>query len=99
MDAAAGADLSIVLYNPASRGRPEHLRRACDVLLRSLPPERLCGVARNVGREGEDSRCCTLAQLREDTDVDMFCTVFIGNASTKKCGGAMVTPRGDKDVS
>ncbi|MBR1659284.1 MAG: precorrin-3B C(17)-methyltransferase [Oscillospiraceae bacterium] len=99
LEAAAGADLSIVLYNPASRGRPEHLRRACDVLLRSLPPERLCGVARNVGREGEDSRCCTLAQLREDTDVDMFCTVFIGNASTKKCGGAMVTPRGYKDVS
>ena len=32
LDAAAKADLAVVLYNPASRGRPDHLRRACDIL-------------------------------------------------------------------
>ena len=33
--------------------------------------------------------------------VDMFSTVFIGNAMTKMIGGAMVTPRGyrRKEVS
>ena len=30
--AAAEADLSIVLYNPASRGRPDYLQRACAIL-------------------------------------------------------------------
>ncbi len=28
---AAEADLTIVLYNPASHGRPEHLHRACGI--------------------------------------------------------------------
>ena len=34
---AAKADFVICLYNPASRKRTDHLRRACDVLLRELP--------------------------------------------------------------
>ena len=36
---AAEADLTIVLYNPASHGRPEHLHRACGILLRVLPED------------------------------------------------------------
>lgn len=97
LEAAARADLAIVLYNPASKGRPEHLRRACDILLRHLPPDRLCGVAANIGRVGEESRLLTLAGLRE-ASVDMFCTVFIGSSMTKNIGEFMVTPRGYRDV-
>ena len=93
LDAAAAAGFSIVLYNPASRGRPDHLRRACEVLLRRLPPDRLCGVARNVGRTGERRDFYTLSELR-DAPADMFCTVFIGNGDTKLIGENMVTPRG-----
>lgn len=95
--AAAGADLSIALYNPASRGRPDHLRRACDILLETLPGDRPCGIARMIGREGETGTVLTLAELR-DTRVDMFCTVFIGNAQTKLMGGKIITPRGYRDV-
>lgn len=97
LEAAAAADLSIVLYNPASRGRPDHLRRACDILLRHLPENRLCGIAQHIGRVGENCRIMTLSQLRE-ADVDMFCTVFIGNEMTRAIGGNMVTPRGYRDV-
>ena len=97
LEAAAKADLSIVLYNPASHGRPDHLRRACEILLRTLPEDRPCGIARSIGREGEGRDLLTLGQLR-DAKVDMFCTVFIGNASTKLIGGEMVTPRGYRDV-
>jgi precorrin-3B C17-methyltransferase len=97
LEAAASADLSIVLYNPASNGRPDHLRRACDILLRHLPENRPCGVSRNIGREGESCVILTLGELRE-AQVDMFCTVFIGNASTKIIEGNLVTPRGYKDV-
>ena len=91
--AAAQADLSIVLYNPASHSRPDYLKRACEILLRNLPAERICGIAQHIGRGGENTRVLTLAELK-DADVDMFCTVFIGNAMTKVIDGRMVTPRG-----
>ena len=94
---AAQADLSIAIYNPASHGRPEHLRRACEILLRTLPEDRLCGIVRNIGRDGESRRILMLGELRE-AEVDMFCTVFIGNSSTKVIGGELVTPRGYRNV-
>lgn len=97
LENAAHADLSIVLYNPASRGRPEHLRHACDILLRHLPGDRICGIASQIGRTGENGRVLTLEELRT-ADVDMFCTVFIGNSMTKSIGGKLVTPRGYRNV-
>lgn len=95
--AAAQADFSIVLYNPASRGRPGYLRRACGILLRAIPPDRPCGVARSIGRAGESSEILTLSQLQE-YEADMFCTVFIGSGATRVVGGKLVTPRGYRDV-
>lgn len=97
LECAAKADLSIVLYNPASHGRPEHLQRACDILLRSLPEDRPCAVARNIGREGQARRFYTLKELR-CADADMFCTVFIGNEMTRMIGDNLVTPRGYRNV-
>lgn len=97
LENAAQADLSIVLYNPASRGRPEHLARACEILLRHLPGDRICGIASQIGRIGENGRVLTLEELRT-ADVDMFCTVFIGNSMTKSMVGKMVTPRGYRNV-
>lgn len=90
---AAEADMTIVIYNPGGRSRKDYLRKACDELLQILPPGRVCGLVRNIGREGEESCILTLAELRE-TEPDMFTTVFIGNASTKVIAGKMVTPRG-----
>ena len=97
LEAAAAADLSIVLYNPASRGRPDHLRKACDILLRHLPEDRLCGVAQHIGRDGENKRLLSLGELKEAA-IDMFCTVFIGNEMTREIAQNMVTPRGYRDV-
>ena len=39
----------------------------------------------------------TLGQLRS-AQLDMFSTVFIGNAMTRMIGEEMVTPRGYRDV-
>ena len=97
LEAAAAADLSVVLYNPASKGRPDYLRRACEILLRVLPEDRLCGVVRNIGRSGECSTILSLSALR-DFEADMFCTVFIGNSQTMTVGGKLVTPRGYRNV-
>jgi len=93
LENAAAADFVICLYNPASNNRPDHLMRACDIVLRHAAPETVCGIAKNIGREGEDFEVLTLAKLR-DTDVDMFSTVFIGNSQTRAIDGRMVTPRG-----
>lgn len=95
--AAAGSDLSIVLYNPASHGRPYHLRRACEILMQKLHRDRICGICRNIGRDGEAMTVLPLEELA-NADVDMFCTVFIGNEMTRVIGGKMVTPRGYRDV-
>ena len=93
LEAAAAADFCIALYNPSSHKRADYLQRACDILLRHKAPETVCGTVQNIGREGERASTYTLAELR-DTKVDMFTTVFIGNAQTKIIGDAMVTPRG-----
>jgi precorrin-3B C17-methyltransferase len=97
LSCAADGDFCICLYNPSSRGRSGHLKKACDILLRKLPAETVCGIARNIGRDGECSSLTTLGELR-DTEVDMFTTVFIGNSRTKAINGKMVTPRGYRNV-
>ena len=93
LDHAAAGDLAICLYNPASRKRKDHLRRACDIMLRYKSPDTCCGWVRNIGRAGQEAHTLTLDQLR-DTELDMFCTVFIGNAATRTIRERMVTPRG-----
>lgn len=94
LTAAARADFVLCLYNPASKSRPDYLRRACDILLAAgKSPDTVCGTVRNIGRAGEEAHILTLGQLR-DTQVDMFTTVFVGNSQTKVLGGKMVTPRG-----
>lgn len=94
---AAEADLSIVLYNPASHGRPDHLKKACEILMKILPGDRVSAIARNIGREGEERFFMNLSELAE-FPADMFCTVFIGNSHTMMINGNMVTPRGYKEV-
>lgn len=93
LDCAAKGDFAIALYNPSSKSRPDYLQRACDILLRTKSPDTVCGIVRNIGRDGQASQVMTLAELR-DTQVDMFTTVFIGNRSTMNIQGKMVTPRG-----
>ena len=90
---AAEADFSLAIYNPASKGRPDYLQKACDILLSVLPADRICGTVENIGREGECAKIYTLGELR-NAEVNMFTTVFIGNSMTKEIGGRMVTPRG-----
>ena len=92
--AAAMGDFCIALYNPASKGRPDYLARAVRILLeQGKAPETVCGLVRNIGRKGQSRTLMTLAGL-ETAPVDMFTTVFIGNAATRALRGRMVTPRG-----
>ncbi|MDO4266933.1 MAG: precorrin-3B C(17)-methyltransferase [Eubacteriales bacterium] len=90
---AAAADFVICIYNPASRKRADYLRRACEAVMEETGGDRVCGVVRQIGREGEEMELMPLSGLR-DYKADMFTTVFIGNSETQVIGGRMVTPRG-----
>ena len=91
--AAAKGDFTIVLYNPMSHKRVEHLKRACDILLEYINSERVCGWVENIGREGEKKAYLTLCELRE-AELSMFTTVFIGSSETVMKNGVMLTKRG-----
>lgn len=93
LECAAMADFVICLYNPSSKKRHDYLQKACDIMLRYASKDTVCGIAANIGRDGQIGRTMTLKELR-DTEVDMFTTVFIGNSQTKVVDGHMVTPRG-----
>lgn len=93
LSCAAMGDFCIALYNPSSKKRADYLQRACDILLQYKSPDTLCGIAQNIGREGESKALMTLHELRS-VKVDMFTTVFVGNAQTREIAGKMVTPRG-----
>ena len=91
---AAAGDFCLALYTPSSKGRADYLTKAVRILLANgKAPQTVCGLVRNIGREGQSARLLTLSEL-EHTTVDMFTTVFIGNAATQELRGRMVTPRG-----
>ena len=95
---AAQADFAIALYNPSSKTRADYLQKAVEILRRNgKSGSVVCGAVRNIGREGQSSQLCTLDELKE-LEVDMFTTVFIGNADTVVLDGRMVTPRGYRGV-
>lgn len=91
--AAAEGDFAMAIYNPSSHKRKDYLRRACDILLRYLEEERACGYVENIGREGTKAVTCTLKELR-DKEVNMFTTVFIGNAGSEIINDKLITKRG-----
>lgn len=95
--AAGAADFSICLYNPSSKKRADYLKRACEILMEQKCPDTVCGVVKNIGRDGEEWEIMTLLEL-SSYEADMFTTVFVGNSQTKMMENQtrswMVTPRG-----
>lgn len=92
LEAAAAADMVIVLYNPRSRGRADRLSRASALILKHRAPKTPAAIVRNAGIAPE-VRFATLAGLPCDI-VDMRATVIIGNSETRMVNGRMITGRG-----
>ena len=95
---AAEADMSIVLYNPKSKKRRDYIDKAVDAILEFRSPDTPSGYVKMIGREGEMTKICKLTDLKDNDDIDMFTTVFIGNSTTEIINGRIVTPRGYKNV-
>ena len=94
--AACIGDFVICIYNPASNHRPEHFKKACDILLIYKSPDTPAAYVKNIGRNGEKSEIMTLKEIRDCNEIDMSCTVIIGNSKTYILDGKIITPRGYK---
>lgn len=95
---AAEADFVICLYNPKSKKRRDYIDKAAEIISGSRPWETPCGYVKNIGRDGEAGIICSLSDLCNNDEIDMFTTVFVGNSSTKVINGRLVTPRGYREV-
>jgi len=79
--AAGAADLTLVLYNPASRTRREQLTDALDLLREHRTPDTPVVVARAVGSDIEAVTVTTLGDVDAGV-VDMRTLVIVGSSTT-----------------
>lgn len=93
LDAAAKADFLIILYNPKSKGRAEHIDKTREIILKCRKPETPVGIVKGAMRENERVIITDLKNMLEH-DIDMQTTVIIGNSQTFAWNNRMITPRG-----
>lgn len=95
--AAAESDMVIAIYNPASKTRRHQVEQMKARLLEHKAPETLTLLARNIGRDGEQTEITTLGAL--DTNrIDMRTMLIIGSSKTRQFNGPdgqplLYTPR------
>lgn len=93
LEAAAMADFVIVLYNPKSMGRPEHINRAREIIMKHRKPDTPVGIVKAAMRDNEEVTITDISSMLSH-DIDMQTTVIIGNSQTFVWEGRIVTPRG-----
>jgi precorrin-3B C17-methyltransferase len=93
LEAAAGADFVIALYNPRSKGRPHYLGEALDIIKKHRPGRTPVGIVKDSRREGEKVTISTLEGVPVD-EVDMTTIVIVGNSQSYTFLDYIVTPRG-----
>ncbi|MCC6177730.1 MAG: precorrin-3B C(17)-methyltransferase [Chloroflexi bacterium] len=96
--AAAEGDLTLMLYNPASRRRRWQIERARDILLAVRPAETAVGLVREAYRPEQRIGLTTLGVLGAE-DVDMNTIVLVGCSRTVRLGDVLVTRRGYLDAT
>jgi precorrin-3B C17-methyltransferase len=93
IEAAAGADFIIALYNPKSKRRTDQLESALKIIARHQGDEVVIGSVRKAFREGQTLWTGMLKNFDVQT-VDMTTIVLVGNSQTRIAGEKMITPRG-----
>ncbi len=92
LDAVAGANMVIALYEPSSKHRPGQLGKAQEVILRHREPDTVAAVVREAGNPDETITITTLDKIT-DAAHDKRTVVIVGNSKTKTVGDWMITPR------
>lgn len=86
LQAAASSDMVIAIYNPASKTRRDLINRMKALLLETKAPETIVLLAKNIGRDGEETIFTTLKDLNTDL-IDMRTLVIIGSSKTRLING------------
>jgi precorrin-3B C17-methyltransferase len=93
IEAAAGADFTIALYNPKSKRRRDQLGTALEIIRKHRGDDVPVGSVRRAYREGQEIRTARLGDFDVEK-VDMTTIVLVGNSQTRIAGDRMITPRG-----
>ena len=90
VEAAAAADMVIVLLNPID---PQLLSEALGVIRRFRSPDTPVGIVTNAYRDGQKVSIVRLTDV-DVGSIDMRTTLIVGNSQSYVAGGFMITPRG-----
>jgi precorrin-3B C17-methyltransferase len=93
LESAAAADFVIVIYNPKSKRRTEHIIRAQEIISAHRSPQTPVGIVTAATRDNETVVLTTLSTML-DQEIGMQSTVIIGNSATVIWKDWMITPRG-----
>lgn len=93
LEAVAGADLVVVLYNPRSRKRIRQLEEATAIFQAVRPGQTPVGVVTSASQDEESVILTDLDHLLEQ-EVGMSSVVIIGNSTTRRIDSCLVTTRG-----
>ncbi len=90
---AGKGDFVIVLYNPKSKGRKEHLSKAKNVLLSYRKSETPVAIIKEAFRKNQEIILTTLKKI-DLYPIDMQTTIIIGNSNSFIFKNWLITPRG-----
>jgi precorrin-3B C17-methyltransferase len=93
LHAAGMGDFVTCIYNPRSKGRPDFIHMAREILLEYKDTDTPVGIVKNAKRLNEKIIFTNLNQMC-DHDIDMSTMVIVGNKDTFIKNNRMVTPRG-----
>ena len=93
LEAVAGADLVVALYNPRSRKRVRQLEEAAAIFRAVRPGQTPVGVVTAASQDEESVILTDLDHLLEQK-VGMSSMVIIGNSTTRRIDHWLVTTRG-----
>jgi len=95
IEALAGADMVVALYNPKSTKRIQQIEEVAGIFQQHRPGNTPVGIATAVGAEDEHYVLSDLDRFLGE-EINMKSIVIVGNRSSKILDGWFVTPRGYK---
>ena len=96
LEAVAGADFVVALYNPRSKSRTGPLDEAVEILRAARPGQTPVGIVTAAGQADQSLVVTDLDHLLEQK-VDMRTVVIVGNSRTRQIDRWLVTARGYLD--
>ena len=93
IEGALVGDFVIALFNPQSIERNWQLKSVIGTCLQSRDGDTPVLIARQVGRENQSKKFCTLSTIPFQ-EIDMLSIIIIGNSQTSLYDEIFLTPRG-----